>query len=105
MCGFGKGFGLSSSIATVLWCSSPMILGHGWAVMPDALSAVAMVVLLATSLRWLEFPHRSTYWLYLYQRSARRLNWVSAVRLFKGHLGHGVIALIVVIVLVARVMV
>lgn len=40
-------------VAAVLWLSSPFILGHGWAIMPDALAAAVMVLLLVASLRWL----------------------------------------------------
>ncbi len=40
-------------IAVGLWLSSPLILGHGSLVMPDAMSAVAMIGLLAASMNWL----------------------------------------------------
>ncbi len=42
--------------ASVLWFTSPMVLGHGWLLTPDCLSGVASILLIVTSLRWLSCP-------------------------------------------------
>ena len=41
-------------IAAILYLSSPMTLGHGWLIMPDSISAVAMIGLLKATLEWLQ---------------------------------------------------
>jgi len=44
---------IGGPVAGVLWLTSPMVLGHGWVVMPDAVSGVAMVVLIVSTFKWL----------------------------------------------------
>ncbi len=113
----------SAAIATVLWLTSPMTLGHGWAGMPDALSACAMILLLVMTVDWLEsrtslsFLTLGVAWglaigtkftfcpLYLlwpfgmiwYQWVRGNATMKSLVQVILGHLGQGVLALVVVI--------
>jgi hypothetical protein len=46
-------------LAQALWCTSPLILGHGWIVSADAPAGVAMCAIVWSSFRWLEFRHWS----------------------------------------------
>lgn len=34
---------MNTLVFATLWCTSPLMLGHGWTVMPDALSGLAML--------------------------------------------------------------
>lgn len=45
-------------IASVAWFTSPLVLGHGWIVMPDAVSGTAMALLLVTWFSWLKRPSK-----------------------------------------------
>jgi len=120
-----KAFGLTGWIASILWLSSPLILGHGWAVMPDALSACAMTLLLLATLRWLgdrswlhflvvgvawgiaigtKFTFCPLYLLWpiglgIHEVASGRVGVLAICRLAVAHLGHGVIALIIVVAL------
>lgn len=123
-----------SVIAASLWLTSPLVLGHGWAIMPDALSGCACILLLTTTIAWLEARTHETFmlvgiawgiaistkftfcplflvWpigLLLYQwtsrlspasddreRSEDSPRWIS--RLLFCHIGHGLIAWLVVV--------
>ncbi len=41
-------------IGAMFWFTSPLVLGHGWVIMPDALSGVASILLILGSAKWLE---------------------------------------------------
>lgn len=125
---FLKGFVMfskrSRSIAAILYLTSPLVLGHGWTTMPDALSACAMLALVSATLVWLN--HRTfmagsvvgiawgiclnvkftfcpifLLWplvLVLHEWHAARLTGIGATRLGLAHFAHGVIALWITIV-------
>lgn len=121
--GFAGPIQPAANIAAVLWFSSPMVLGHGWAVMPDAFSGAAMVLLMVSSLSWLQnrlwldffavgfawglaigtkFTFCPIYLLWpmallAHQWTSGKLSWLGCGRLLVGHLGHGIIALAIVI--------
>ncbi|MCA9173720.1 MAG: hypothetical protein KDB14_04465 [Planctomycetales bacterium] len=110
-------------IAAMLCLGSPMYLGHGWTLLPDGLSAAAMVALLLTTIGWLERPTRGrsalvgaawggcmgtkftfcplfVVWPLMAMASARAMkSRVSPGQLLKHHLLHGFIALLMVWVL------
>ncbi len=109
-------------IAAVLWLTSPLVLGQGWAIMPDAFSGCAAALLLVTTAEWLIQPNRWSYvmvglswglaigtkftfcpvfvlWplgLFLYRWAEGALTWKSVGRLPVAHFGHGMIALVMV---------
>ncbi|GIX00545.1 MAG: hypothetical protein KatS3mg111_3877 [Pirellulaceae bacterium] len=41
-------------VAALLYLSSPLVLGHGWTLMPDALAGCMMIVLIVLSIHWLK---------------------------------------------------
>lgn len=109
-------------IASVSWLTSPMVLGQGWAIMPDAFSACAAAFLLVTTAEWLTQPNRWSFlfvgiawgfaigtkftfcplfvlWplgMLSYRWAEGALTWRSVLRLSLAHFGHGMIALFVV---------
>lgn len=109
-------------IAAVLWLTSPLVLGQGWAIMPDAFSGCAAALLLVTTAEWLIKPNRWSYvivglswglaigtkftfcpmfvlWLlglFLYRWAEGALTWRSLWRLPVAHFGHGMISLVIV---------
>ena len=46
----------AGQMSAIMWFTSPLVLGHGSLIMPDALSGTAAAVLLITTLRWLRRP-------------------------------------------------
>ena len=121
--GFPTHFRTAASVATVLWLTSPLLLGHGWTMMPDALSGCAMILLLVATRSWLRCGDRWNFvlvglawglaigtkftfcpvyvgWpiaLLAYQWTGGSLTYRSWYRLPLCHVGHGCIALLVVI--------
>jgi len=109
-------------IGAMLWFSSPLLLGHGWTLLPDAFSTVAMAFLLFASLRWLEkrdwqswmvaglawgialstkFSFCPVYLLWpvslmIHQLAMREWGIRQASKLVASHVGHGFVALVVV---------
>ena len=51
--GFPRQLKIASMVACFLFLTSPMTLGHGWCIMPDAFSGCAMIFLLSASVTWL----------------------------------------------------
>lgn len=47
-------------IAAILWLTNPLVLGHGWLIMPDVSSATMMVLLITSTVAWWRRPARST---------------------------------------------
>jgi len=115
--------GASRIVLATLFCTSPMVMGHGWTIMPDALSCGAMAVLLVACLGWLKsgsgkslvgagiawglaisikFTFCPAYLLWplaiaIYQGIGREFSFFSFFRNVIGHLLQGLIALVVVI--------
>jgi len=112
----------AGAVAAILWLTSPLVLGHGWAVLPDAFSGVAMAGVLFCTLSWLRNRSRldllavgiawgiaiSTkftfcplfaVWpvaLLIYQWARGRLVSVDTLRILGGHVLHGFVALAIV---------
>ncbi len=113
------------AIATFLYLTSPMILGHGYTMMPDALSGCAMILLMITSLSWLQEPVSSkSFWvgvawgiclntkftfcplyvlwpvlLFIYSAILRKDSLIGIYRVGVHHFYHGVIALLITIIM------
>lgn len=113
------------TVAAILFLTSPLTLGHGWTTMPDALSGAAVILLMASSLRWLNCRTWSNsllvglswgvclntkftfcpiylFWAVLlvsHELIARRLSWSNILRLGLAHTLHGVIALLITMIM------
>ncbi len=114
----------ATAIASVFYLTSPLVLGHGWTMMPDALSGCAMILLMALTLRWLndrtlmnsilvgfawgvclniKFTFCPIYVLWpivllAHEASAGQFGWRGLWHLGANHFGHGLIALVVTII-------
>ena len=121
--GAGSALRFSFAIGAALWFTSPLVLGHGWTIMPDAFSGCAMILLLITTLAWLKAPSKIKWlavgiawgvalgtkfsfcpiyvvWpigLWLHALATWNVSWRHMMQLFLLHVGHGFIALLVII--------
>ncbi|WP_430450687.1 hypothetical protein [Rhodopirellula europaea] len=112
-------------IACLLFLTSPMVLGHGWAISPDAFSGYATIFLLAATFQWL--AHRNwinglivgatwgvaigikftfcpiyVVWpigLFAHEYVMGRGHWKNAAGIVAAHFLHGFVALWIVILL------